>query len=77
MTLGQGLVRAACGLVVGLALSAAVTRLLGGVLHGVSALDTITYVSVTALLLLIVLAASYSPARRASRTDPLLALRCD
>jgi ABC-type antimicrobial peptide transport system permease subunit len=75
--LRQSLVRSGCGLGVGLILSAVATRLLGSILHGVSALDTITYVSVTALLLLIVLSASYSPARRASKTDPLRALRCE
>ena len=77
MTLGQGLARAACGLAVGLLLSAALTRWLGSVLHGVSALDTLTYVSVSTLLLLIVLAASYPPARRASKTDALTSIRCE
>jgi putative ABC transport system permease protein len=77
MVLKQGLVRAACGLAVGLALSAALSRLLGSLLHGVGALDPATYISVTVLLLLVVLAASYSPARRAAKTDPTSALRCE
>lgn len=77
LVLRQGLGRAACGLAVGLVVSAIVTRLLGSVLHGVSAFDPVTYASVAAVLLLVVLAASYVPARRASKTDPTVALRYD
>jgi putative ABC transport system permease protein len=75
MVLRQGLGRAICGLAAGLAISAIVTRLLGSVLHGVGAFDAFTYGSVAALLLLVVLAASYVPARRAAKTDPTVALR--
>jgi putative ABC transport system permease protein len=75
MVLGQALGRAARGLALGLALSAVATRLLASILHGVGTFDAITYISVAALLLVVVLAASYLPARRASKTDPLVALR--
>jgi ABC-type antimicrobial peptide transport system permease subunit len=75
MVLRQTLVRASMGLLAGLILSAAVTRLLATMIHGVTPLDPITYLSVAVLLLAVVLAASYFPARRASKTDPLSALR--
>jgi ABC-type antimicrobial peptide transport system permease subunit len=75
MVLRQTLVRASMGLLAGLILSAAVTRLLTTMIHGVTPLDPITYLSVAVLLLAVVLAASYFPARRASKTDPLSALR--
>ena len=44
-------------------------------IHGVTALDPLTYASVAVLLLIVVVAASYLPARKASRTDPASALR--
>jgi putative ABC transport system permease protein len=75
MVLRQSFGRAVFGLTGGLLLSALVARLLGGRIHGVTALDPITYGSVAILLLSVVLAASYLPARRASRTDPMTALR--
>ena len=49
--------------------------LLSNMIHGVAALDPLTFTSVTVLLLIVVMAASYVPARRASRTDPVSALR--
>jgi ABC-type antimicrobial peptide transport system permease subunit len=63
------------GLAIGLLLSTAITRLLSKMIHGVTALDPLTYISVVVLLLIVVMAASYLPARRASRTDPVSALR--
>jgi len=73
----QSVVRSSYGLGLGLAVSAAVTRLLTGMIHGVQPLDPITYASVAVLLLAVVLAASFVPARRASRTDPTSALRAE
>jgi len=67
--------RASVGLTVGLLLSGASTRLLMTMIHGVAPLDPLTYTSVAVLLLIVVVAASYVPARRASRTDPVSALR--
>ena len=75
LVLKQGLGRAAVGLTLGLALSAALTRALGAMLHGVSAWDATTYVSVSGLLIFVVLAATFVPAWRASRLDPTVALR--
>jgi len=75
MVLRQSLGRASVGLTVGLLLSGAITRLLMTMIHGVAPLDPLTYTSVAVLLLIVVVAASYVPARRASRTDPVSALR--
>ena len=75
MVLRQSVARASIGLAVGLILSAAITRLLATMIHGVAALDPLTYASVGSLLLIVVVAASYVPALRASRTDPVSALR--
>ena len=77
LVLKQGLSRAVAGLALGIALAAPVTRLLATMLHGVSPFDSITYVAVAATLLLVVLAASCVPARRAMKVDPAEALRMD
>jgi len=75
LVMKQGLGRAAGGLALGLTFSAGLTRALGAMLHGISPLDATTYVSVAVLLLVVVLAASFVPAWRASRLDPTLGLR--
>jgi putative ABC transport system permease protein len=75
MVLRQSLARASVGLAAGLLLSGAITRLLTTMIHGVTPLDPLTYTSVAVLLLIVVVAASFIPARRASRTDPVSALR--
>ncbi len=73
--LRESLTRASAGLAAGLLLAGVVTRLLSTMIHGVTALDPLTYASVAALLLIVAVAASYVPARRASRTDPISVLR--
>jgi predicted permease len=71
----HGVALAAVGIGIGLAASLAVTRLLGSMLYDVKPGDPITLVAVTLLLMLVALAACYIPARRATRVDPLVALR--
>jgi putative ABC transport system permease protein len=75
--MGQGMRLAVVGVVVGLALSAGATRLLRTLLFGTSPTDVATFASVAALLILIAAVASALPALRASRVDPLVALRDD
>jgi predicted permease len=71
----HGVVLTAIGAAVGIAGSLAVTRLLGKMLFGVRPSDPVTLIGVSGLLLLVALAACYIPARRATRVDPLVALR--
>jgi predicted permease len=75
LIIGQGLILALLGLALGLAGALALTRLIAGLLFGVSATDPLTFVVVALLLILVALLASYLPARRATKVDPLLALR--
>jgi len=72
---GEGARLAVIGVAIGLAVSFAVTRLMSSLLFGVLAADPLTFVGVTVLLSLVALAASYIPARRAMRLDPMIALR--
>lgn len=75
MVVRQALVLAVTGLVLGLALAAASSRFVGTLLFGIQPTDVVTYGSVVAGLFLVALLASYLPARRASRIDPVRALR--
>jgi putative ABC transport system permease protein len=75
LILGQGLAFAGLGLVLGLAAAAAGTRLLTSVLFQVQPNDPWVYLAVAALLGAVTLLACYVPARRASKIDPLTALR--
>jgi predicted permease len=75
LVLGQGFRLTLAGLVVGTALSLAFTRLLKAQLFGVSATDAITFTSVGLLLAVVALVACHIPARRATRVDPMVALR--
>lgn len=75
LTLKQGLVLGGIGLICGLALSATATRTLGAMLHEVTAWDAATYLSVSGLLIVVVVAAMVVPAWRASRLDPKIALQ--
>jgi putative ABC transport system permease protein len=73
--LRQGLIVSVAGLAIGLLLSLATAKAISGLLFGVQPLDLPTYLEIGALLLVVALLASYGPARRATRVDPLLALR--
>jgi len=75
MVLGQGMRVAACGILVGLIVALALTSLLKALLFEVSAQDPTTFVLVAIMLSLVALVACYLPARRATRVDPLVALR--
>ena len=75
LVLRRGLMLAACGVVVGLAGSFALTRLLTTQLFGVSATDPVTFIMVSLTLMAVALLATYLPARRAMKVDPLVALR--
>jgi putative ABC transport system permease protein len=75
MVLGQGLVTAAVGTAVGLAGAFALTRTMRSLLFEVSPDDPLTIAGVALLLILVALLASYIPARRATRVDPMVALR--
>jgi len=72
---GDGLRLAVAGIVLGVLMALAVTRLLAALLYGVGASDAPTFMAVVALLALVSLVASYLPARRAARVDPMVALR--
>ncbi|MGD9904447.1 MAG: ABC transporter permease [Vicinamibacterales bacterium] len=75
--LTHGLTMAAAGAVAGLVLAAGLARLMRGVLFGVGAGDPLTFVAVPCVLLAIAALACYGPARRASRVDPVVALRAE
>jgi predicted permease len=75
LVLFQGMRLTVAGLVVGLALSLALTQFLRGLLYGVSATDPITVTIVIALLALIAVVACYLPARKAMSVDPVAAIR--
>lgn len=70
-----GLIAPAIGMVAGLIAAASVTRMISGMLIGVSYYDTVTYSLTAILLMLVAFVAAYVPARRASAQDPMTALR--
>jgi len=77
LVIRQGAALTATGVALGLVGAFAFTRLLKSLLYGVSARDPVTFGIVAALLAAVALLAAYVPARRASRADPLLAIRSE
>jgi putative ABC transport system permease protein len=75
LVVGTGLRLAAGGIAIGLAISLMLARVIGSDLVGIKAYDPITLTATTLLLILTATAASWIPARRAARVDPVIALR--
>jgi predicted permease len=75
LVVGQGMKLALIGVTIGSAGAVALTRLMSGLLYGVSATDTMTFVAIALLLSVVALLACYIPARRAAKVDPIIALR--
>ncbi len=77
MIVGQGARVLAAGIAIGAVIAFGATRALGTLLFGVEAFDAGTYLGVSAVMVLVGLAASYLPARRASGVDPMVSLRTE
>ena len=77
LVLRKGLILTAIGIALGLAGAAAGARLLDGMLFGITPLDVQTFVAVSIMFSLVAMLASYVPARRATKVNPIVALRND
>jgi putative ABC transport system permease protein len=75
LVLRQGLLLTLVGIGVGLAGALALSRVMTGLLYGVTASDPVTFAAIVVVLGVVSLIACYIPARRATRVDPLIALK--
>ncbi|MGH9766278.1 MAG: FtsX-like permease family protein [Blastocatellia bacterium] len=77
LVLREAMTLVVIGMAVGWGLSAALSRLIASFLFGVGPMDAVTFAAIPILLAMVALLASYLPARRAAKVDPMVALRCD
>jgi putative ABC transport system permease protein len=77
LIVGQGIVLTLCGVAGGLMAALVLTRMMQGLLFNVNANDPLTFITVSALIAVVALLACYIPARRATKVDPMIALRCE
>jgi ABC-type antimicrobial peptide transport system permease subunit len=77
LVIREGLILIAVGLSIGMASAWAATRLIAGWLYGVSPTDPLTFAAIALLLTAVTSLACWIPARRATKVDPMVALRCE
>jgi putative ABC transport system permease protein len=77
LVIGQGMSLVCVGVVAGLILAYWLTKWLSGWLYGVGGADPLTYGSIALLLAVVALLSCWIPARRATKVDPMIALRCE
>ena len=75
MTVKEGLKLVGAGVLLGVAAAFILTRVMATLLYGISATDPITFVGISVVLLAVAILASYIPALRATKVDPIVALR--
>jgi ABC-type lipoprotein release transport system permease subunit len=77
LVIGQGMLLVCVGIAAGLILAYWLTKWLSGWLYGVGGADPLTYGAIALLLAVVALLACWIPARRATKVDPMIALRCE
>jgi len=75
LTIGQGLRLVVTGVIIGLAAAFVLSRVMSSLLFGISPTDPLTFITISLVLVSVAILASYIPALRASRVDPMFALR--